>query len=766
MVFSTSYALVKWPSDSTIEQGNTVAKKTSPAAQTELPDSGSFNFEVDNSLLIQLGEQLVSKSSVAVGELIKNAYDADAHDVILRFKNVTKPGGQIDILDSGSGITLKKLQSTWMRIATTEKNDNPCSPQYGRPRAGAKGIGRFASHRLARHLVLQTTARVDSKKPRLGIEQSTISFDWASFQPGKDLSLKPVRYERKQMPEGTPTGTLLQLQGVRDAWTESDVADLRKDVLQLISPFARKSKKRRGAPDKDPGFDILFDFDDESLQDASGTLSDDFLESAYGILEGTINSTGEARYSVTFRDQRKSSASFQNTFKGPNTELGQFKFKIYFFVYRSDFFKGLDFNARAAKKLGQEQAGVHVNYDGFRVPPYGDAGDDWLNLDADRSRRLGVTPEWLKGASKGIADPMLLLPGTNGLFGNVQLSRENNPQIIQLANREGFHRNTEFKALRQFVRSGIDWLTVSYARHSSKRRTEARKERERPSVALEKVQEVIKHTPGIEDQQRQEALQAINLAIGSVAEVEADHIGELQMLRVLASTGTMIHVFGHQLVGLLEGLRRGQRQVSQFKTYLPKEEQKKYSKTLSESKVWLEHAEKMANLVGLLMGTKSRSRKRRLVIKPLATEVINSFSGYADDHNISVNIEVPSTLRAPPMFECELNAILVNLLTNAFKAVLSTVERDILIQAKKSSDDVIVSVSDTGKGADLAKAESYFQPFSGDSQPDPVLGAGTGLGLKIVRDFADVYAGTIKFVEPLEGYATTIQLTIPENRLA
>lgn len=43
--------------------------------------SGTLNFSIDSSLLFQLGEQLVAKPSIALSELVKNAYDADATHV-------------------------------------------------------------------------------------------------------------------------------------------------------------------------------------------------------------------------------------------------------------------------------------------------------------------------------------------------------------------------------------------------------------------------------------------------------------------------------------------------------------------------------------------------------------------------------------------------------------------------------------------------------------------------------------------------------------
>jgi hypothetical protein len=157
---------------------------------------GEFRFQVDSGLLLQLGEELVSKPWVALAELVKNSYDADATYAIVEFRNVSKPGGEITIVDEGSGIPFDRLQETWMRIATTDKLLHPVSPQYNRPRAGAKGIGRFAARRLAKKLELVSVVETRRGQPR---EQTTIHFDWDAFRPGMDVQSVPVVYERTCM---------------------------------------------------------------------------------------------------------------------------------------------------------------------------------------------------------------------------------------------------------------------------------------------------------------------------------------------------------------------------------------------------------------------------------------------------------------------------------------------------------------------------------------------------------------------------------------
>lgn len=120
--------------------------------------AGKLTFSVDSSLLFQLGEQLVAKPSIALAELVKNAYDADATEVTIEFEKVDRPGGTITVADNGYGMTFEDIQRGWMRIATAAKRNNTVSKVYCRSVTGAKGIGRFAARRLGNKLELQSTA--------------------------------------------------------------------------------------------------------------------------------------------------------------------------------------------------------------------------------------------------------------------------------------------------------------------------------------------------------------------------------------------------------------------------------------------------------------------------------------------------------------------------------------------------------------------------------------------------------------------------------
>lgn len=150
----------------------------------------NLHFQVDAAILFQLGERLVAKNSIALAELIKNSYDADATRVTVLLEGVTKVGGTIIVEDNGSGMTYDDIVNSWMRIATSHKVDKSVSSRYCRPLTGAKGIGRFASRKLANRLTLSSVAIINPETKEK--EKIVVDFDWSSFESGKVLSAIPV----------------------------------------------------------------------------------------------------------------------------------------------------------------------------------------------------------------------------------------------------------------------------------------------------------------------------------------------------------------------------------------------------------------------------------------------------------------------------------------------------------------------------------------------------------------------------------------------
>lgn len=70
-------------------------------------------------VLRRIGDELISSETVAVIELVKNAYDADATRVLVRFQGPLEIGqGRVEVMDNGHGMSLETMPTTWMEPAT------------------------------------------------------------------------------------------------------------------------------------------------------------------------------------------------------------------------------------------------------------------------------------------------------------------------------------------------------------------------------------------------------------------------------------------------------------------------------------------------------------------------------------------------------------------------------------------------------------------------------------------------------------------------
>jgi hypothetical protein len=90
-------------------------------------------FTVASALLKELGERLVGKPHIALAELVKNSYDADANKVVIRFLR-----NSIEVIDNGHGMNLKEFINFWMRIGSPHKQSQRFSREFKRPMTGSK----------------------------------------------------------------------------------------------------------------------------------------------------------------------------------------------------------------------------------------------------------------------------------------------------------------------------------------------------------------------------------------------------------------------------------------------------------------------------------------------------------------------------------------------------------------------------------------------------------------------------------------------------
>src|SRR5262245_12397033 len=115
-----------------------------------------MKFSVDSRLLRELGERLVGHPYIALAELVKNAYDADATKVVISFAT-----DRIEVSDNGHGMDIEAFASRWMRVGSTHKEAQQVSPRFGRSLTGSKGVGRLSVQLLAQHLELRSVSETE-----------------------------------------------------------------------------------------------------------------------------------------------------------------------------------------------------------------------------------------------------------------------------------------------------------------------------------------------------------------------------------------------------------------------------------------------------------------------------------------------------------------------------------------------------------------------------------------------------------------------------
>lgn len=242
-------------------------------------------------------------------------------------------------------------------------------------------------------------------------------------------------------------------------------------------------------------------------------------------------------------------------------------------------------------------------------------------------------------------------------------------------------------------------------------------------------------------------------------ELAADSlIEDASLLRVLASVGAQLSAFTHEIAQLVPAA------VAAEASLAPRPGRRMPSEVISARRTVVDirrALERQASYLVDVASTEGRRRRSRQWLSERVDVAILGFQGLAVARGVVISNLVEPETRTPPMFRAELQAVLTNLLSNAIKAAGSpgTVE----ISGANGASGVRFLVANTGVVVDPGEAEAWFQPYvSTSTDVDPVLGQGMGLGLPITRDLVAEYGGTVRFVSPPAGFATAVEVVIPE----
>jgi signal transduction histidine kinase len=409
-------------------------------------------FKTRARVLNQLGEQLIKNEAIALLELIKNSYDADASKCIVTMREPTSiKSGEITIWDDGEGMDFNTLSNAWLEIGTSYKEDlnknheKKITAKFQRLRLGEKGIGRLGVHRLGREIEV-ITRQANSKECRLYI-------NWDSIEKVKYIEDVPIVIEERKSKEFiNHTGTKIIIKRLRTAWTRGMARDCARSILSLNSPF--ESKDDFNVIFKIENSDWLkglitfteieqyklFEFDIEMHGNELTKFTYDFLPwSTMPKLKSRHLTIEDKEIGFLKRMVRKEQKDYVDIDLSRH-RIGTVRFKGVIFDRDSNTLNlGLDLkDKKGFKEYLDKNGGVRVFRDNMRVMDYGETGNDWLDLGG---RRVNLP-------TKRISNNIILAA--------VYLDRKNSSDLVEKANREGFVENEAYETLFHAIRFAID----------------------------------------------------------------------------------------------------------------------------------------------------------------------------------------------------------------------------------------------------------------------------------------------------------------------
>ncbi|WP_323905776.1 sensor histidine kinase [Aeromonas caviae] len=726
------------------------------ATQLSEHDKKHVRFSVDGNLVKRLGEQLVAKKTTALSELIKNGYDADSTILDVFFENTDAPGGKITIIDNGNGMTKDALINGFMRISTSDKEENPISPKFERPRAGRKGIGRFSAQKIGDKLTIIT--RTSSEEP-----YNIVTINWNDYSSKKNLISISNSIEESFEYQGFEKGTKLVISETKEVWDSSNLVTTYKYICSIIK--ASPSRNKSGVID--PGFRPAFYIGSPTTGIRIISEDTELLSEADAIIEANINEEGQVSVVIKgIKDSKLDDSYILSTEKPTFLNSSNFKFKAHYFPL-----------SRGTKKSHlqtylRENGGVKLYRNNYYVAPYGERFNDWLALD-DSSRRRVILP-----------------PHSNTNFiGNIDIMDLEGTLFEETSSREGLIENNSFEELRdtgyEVIKSAV--MRIASARGKKITSNQYKFVPQEPSLE-EKIQEKYKNINSIIEKfdKKSPALDkdtknSSPVPIETITEADStelkdsledfhellqEMIDEKNIYRVLASTGLAIAEFTHEIQLYINNLMLVSRQLKRMISDKPDA-----VNLAGDMNSNIEMLVSYTDFFTETIRSNSRRAKSVLELRDVFKTFFDAMKPTIDRRGYDLKITFDGyDFWTKPIHISELSSVLMNLFTNACKAIVRTgnAKGCLFVHVTTIDDQHIIRFEDNGDGIPKANWGKVFNAlFTTDTSANAYSSdvqqmRGMGLGLTITHDIISGVGGEVAVVEPSDGFSTCIQVIIPK----
>ena len=691
---------------------------------------GDFIFRPKARLIKTIGEELISSDNVAVVELVKNSYDANSPIVTITFLGnvkqkkqgriiqnyLSKEGASIEIYDQGSGMSFETVKSAWMEPATDFKKKNT---NKNRKFTGEKGIGRFASAKLSSTLELITKQE--------GGKELVVIFNWEDFDKDDYLENIHIHWEEREPKEIKNEGTLLRLKNLNSDWDTEKIRVLRTDLSRLLNPIAPIEK-------------FLIEINIPEELDKEGKLNGiiegtELLNKPNYYIKGSITKEGYPKDFIYFsKEKGKEEQLFIETNKFIQSSMlkapimGEFSFEFRVWNRDRDNLRNLgrevDFKYGEVKKILDEQSGISIYRDGFRVLPYGTPNNDWVRLDIRR-----------------VNNPTLRL-SNNQIVGYILISTEENPLLKDQSNREGIVEGEAFDDLKEYIKLILN--EVEQRRYQERERFQTSDPNTDKNLFEKASLDTIIKTAKEKVPEQEELIKNLeqkNIELEKVFTNAQEIISRYRRLSIL---GQLIDTIIHDGRGYLSKI--------DGRCYLILEELKEELLNKTEIEDNTNKIQKIRKDFSKLFeriepfGGKRRGKFTNIVIEEVIKDQFLLYN--REISNLKIQYSISESNHTMKIDKADFGIIFMNLIQNSiYWLANSDKARKIEVEVSDSSESIDIVFSDNGPGIKEGTEQSIFKPYF-STKPD-----GVGLGLTIVGELVSEYKGKLMLIDngPLEG---------------
>lgn len=713
-------------------------------------------------LLTMLGDQLIKNEQIAVTELMKNSYDADADWVKVSFEGFGDnfkilPESKIIIEDNGCGMKHDVITKAWMNPATPNKHTKDISAQRtdgGRVIQGEKGIGRFAILKLGRTIEMVT-------RPKNGNEEYSLIFDFNNYDEDflkennveKEIFLEQLGFNLEaRRPEvfvprkvsvddktfegkDNAKGTRITISNLRGAWSDKKFQSLTDSFEKFKGMFGTLESSSDNKGIKEFAIGLIHNgeaFISTSRADNLAAISEQ--KAVFAVQGGkydnvsqvlTFNLNGFPRTLELNSSDVKGLRVFRDRFLLEDkksyrdvSDFGPFTFDFYIFDLnaKDDSRYGLN---EGQKKIVKEHR-VYLLRDGVRVLPYGNPDDDWLMIDMMRGT-----------ISAGITF------SNDQIVGRVNITKANNEHLKDKTNREGLIDDDYYTQ---------DFICVIQTLLAYLRKT-----------AYKKYLDNSKKKDSIENQKKDAVRNAIEIlteqfsdnktASTLITQLKSSYQKEKRYLleraertESLAAVGLSVETTSHDIMLMMN---RGLDNLasllkdSMSPNYNPQTASEQLQKLYG---IFTYVGNQIKDMQQLFVS--SKQRRKHLRVKDLLEKVIRLYANIMERNGIEVNVDVIGSPLIAICTDADLLQLLINLFDNAvyWLSVTGKPKKNILVTLDGNAQQMLFS--DDGCGVRQDDAPYIFDAFfSGKGEE------GRGLGLYISRKVLERNDYTIRLAE-------------------